>query len=69
MKKTIEQTIQDNLTKIEKLSAIYKQVDNYAKEISGMSIKELSDSIYDYIEDNSILNDAILAEKYEKLNN
>ena len=69
MKKTIEQTIQDNLAKIEKLSAIYKQVDSYAKEISGMSIKELSDSICDYMEDNSILDDAILAEEYEKLNN
>ena len=69
MKKTMEQTIQDNLIKIEKLSAIYKQVDDYAKEISGMSIKELNDSIYACIEENSILNDIRIAEKYEQLNN
>ena len=65
----MEQTIQDNLIKIEKLSAIYKQVDDYAKEISGMSINELNDSIYVCIEENSILNDIILAEEYERLNN
>lgn len=65
----MEQTIQDNLIEIKKLSAIYKQVDDYAKEISGMSIRELNDSIYEHMEDNSILNDAILAEEYEKLNN
>ena len=65
----MEQTIQDNLIKIEKLSAIYKQVDDYAKEISGMSINELNDSIYEHIEENSILNDIILAEEYERLNN
>ena len=65
----MEQTIQDNLIKIEKLSAIYKQVDNYAKEISGMSITELNDSIYACIEENSILNDIGLSEQYEKLNN
>ena len=65
----MEQTIQDNLIKIEKLSAIYKQVDNYAKEISGMSINELNDSIYACIEENSILNDIGLSEQYEKLNN
>jgi translation initiation factor IF-2 len=69
MKKTMEQTIQDNLIKIEKLSAIYKQVDDYAKEISGMSIKELNDSIYVCIEENSILNDIRIAEEYEQLNN
>lgn len=69
MEKTMEQTIQDNLIEIKKLSAIYKQVDDYAKEISGMSIRELNDSIYEHIEDNSILNDAILAEEYEQLNN
>ena len=65
----MEQTIQDNLIKIEKLSAIYKQVDDYAKEISGMSINELNASIYEHIEENSILNDIILAEEYERLNN
>lgn len=65
----MQQTIQDNLIKIEKLSAIYKQVDDYAKEISGMNIKELNYSIYEHIEENSILNDAILAEEYEQLNN
>ena len=69
MKKTMEQTIQDNLIKIEKLSAIYKQVDDYAKEISGMSINELNDSIYACIEENSILNDIRIAEEYEQLNN
>ena len=69
MEKTMEQTIQDNLIKIEKLSAIYKQVDDYAKEISGMSINELNASIYEHIEENSILNDIILAEEYERLNN
>ena len=65
----MEQTIQDNLIKIEELSAIYKQVDDYAKEISGMSIRELNDSIYTCIEQDSILNDIRIAEEYEQLNN
>ena len=65
----MEQTIQDNLIEIKKLSAIYKQVDDYAKEISGMSINELNDSIYEHIEENSILNDIRIAEEYEQLNN
>ena len=65
----MEQTIQDNLIKIEKLSAIYKQVDDYAKEISGMSINELNDLIYVCMEQDSILNDIRIAEEYEQLNN
>ena len=68
MNKTMEQTIKDNLLQIEKLSAIYEQVDNYAKEISGMSIKELNDLINAYMEDNSILDNIGLIEEYEKLN-
>jgi hypothetical protein len=34
-----------------------------------MSIKELNDSIYVCIEENSILNDIRIAEEYEQLNN
>lgn len=64
-----EQEIKDNNFLIEKYSAIYEQVDNYAKEISGMSIKELRDSIYAHMEENAIIDDIRLAREYKKLNN
>ena len=65
----MEQTIKDNLLQIEKLSAIYEQVDNYAKEISGMSIKELRDSLYTRMENDAFFNDIRFTESHEKLNN
>jgi hypothetical protein len=41
MNKTQEQTVKDNLLELERLNAIYIKVNDYAKQISGMSIFDL----------------------------
>lgn len=41
----MEQQINDNLTELEKLRAIFTKVDEYAKEVSGMSLLDLESLI------------------------
>jgi hypothetical protein len=45
MNKTMEQQINDNLTELERLTAIYTKVNDYAKELSGMSLLDLESLI------------------------
>lgn len=41
MEKTQEQMVKDNLLELERLTAIYIKVNDYAKQLSGMSILDL----------------------------
>ena len=41
MDKTHEQMVKDNLLELERLRAIYVKVNDYAKQLSGMSILDL----------------------------
>lgn len=45
MNKTREQIVKDNLLELERLRAIYVEIDEYAKQLSGMSIFELQSLI------------------------
>ena len=45
MNKTREQIVKDNLLELERLRAIYIKVNDYAKQLSGMSILDLESLI------------------------
>ena len=45
MNKTREQIVKDNLLELERLRAIYVKIDEYAKQLSGVSIFELQSLI------------------------
>lgn len=45
MNKTREQIVKDNLLELERLRAIYVKIDDYAKQLSGVSIFELQSLI------------------------
>lgn len=45
MNTTYEQMVQDNTLELERLIAIYNQANDYVKQLSGMSLTQLQDSL------------------------
>lgn len=45
MNRTYEQVVQDNTLELERLIAIYNQVNDYVKQLSNMSLTQLQDSL------------------------
>lgn len=45
MKNTYEQMVQDKTLELERLMAIYNQVSDYTKQLSGLTMNQLRDSI------------------------